>query len=61
MMSGGEQKWILDKNQVVRCWEIHLGLGSGCGSDKIGEAQAQRMLFSKKDILEMRRKEKGTP
>lgn len=61
MMSGGEQKWVLDKNQVVRCCKVHLGLGSGCGSDKIGEAWAERMLFSKKDILEMRRKEKGTP
>lgn len=61
MMSGGEQKWVLDKNQVVGCWEIHLGLESGCESDKIEEPWAERMLYSKEDTLEMRRKEKGTP
>lgn len=50
-MSGREsEKWILYKRKAMRCWEIHLGLGCGGGSDeKEREALTERMLSSRED------------
>ena len=61
MMIGGEKNKVLDKSQDAGYWDIHLGLGSGCGSDEKGKHGLRGHYPPKRMILEVRRKEKGTP